>query len=1104
MKEEHKNKYIAFISYRHLELDKKAAEMIQKRIESYTIPREFREKPEDKKFGLCFRDEDELTASASLSDSIYRALDASKFLIVICTPDLPKSDWCRQEIEYFLKTHDRDHIIAVLVDGTPAMSFPDLLVHTYDEKGNITGDCEPLAANITGPGASVNTDVLKKESVRIFAAMLGCPFDALWQRERRALAMRMFSISLIVFAFLLVFIGVTMNRNKKISEQNLELARQLSAVHTDSGYSLLEDLQLEDALVEGNKAVESNDPTVYDHRAIRLLNDVLGAYETDRLTSYTDYRQRMAIRDIWVTADEQHLILLEESGTIRCLTMGWLTLDWSYGTESRDTEIYAALPDRILCKNSNGVTALSLENGEVLWSFASSGKAAGNNFQALSGDGRLFAVLDEIPAGDGSWEKDVCVRILDTANGRQISSCVLQMKDDFQADFSKSFPAAAYSATFTEDGSALIFALPVKLEKNGAVRERKSSIRMIDLQENEEKTMMEDDRKLIYDGFVLNEDGSLVSFASLAADGYEWMTACPVSKDTDYAEVGSSMNHSFRTADGVSEDEEDIYSVNRCRMLHYQSIVIVFSDNTIFVFDDTTTGAYRTFTLSGQIRNAFWVDQEDGLFEVVCSDGWVVDYQLDPERPTELIAPVNSLDLGYELRRAVPVLGTLARDEEAIMLGLPEDTKGQIVKTARLSDHHGGKLMYFPETGYNDIKGLCLVPETDQCMMFSYANNGRVKMSVLERDSWQEVSSCVFNEDINVSEVVPLDPEHFLCGQLIYGADGTSGYYGEPFYGISKAENPVYPRMHILMTDGSVLSAASVIEPELGGGSEDYLPAVCAVWKDGKLMEASQNAKTAMITALDPEEEEAVESRDIVLGKNGLVIRYGRDLHPDTGENAPAPRYSVFNVNDETLIQMDDPSVSGAVQTIAAAQEKPWFAVSYDNGYIYFFDMEKREAVELSGYSIGEILTLGFSEDDQYLAVLLSDGPIDLYSTDTLKQKCRITTDTMGSLDSDSEAYSSDYRNGSAFRFFATLTDDETMFLAVATNNSNTAGCVVIDLTGETTRSEIGDVYAADLENGKLYTRRGKKLIRYPVYSRKDLIEWAGCGWLAAPEETEE
>ena len=256
-------------------------------------------------------------------------------------------------------------------------------------------------------------------------------------------------------------------------------------------------------------------------------------------------------------------------------------------------------------------------------------------------------------------------------------------------------------------------------------------------------------------------------------------------------------------------------------------------------------------------------------------------------------------------------------------------------------------------------------------------------------------------------------------------------------------------------------------------------------------------------------EEVDVDALDRVAGgaeTDDCTVSYSCNmafLHPDTGENAPAPRYSVFNVNDETLIQMDDPSVSGAVQTIAAAQEKPWFAVSYDNGYIYFFDMEKREAVELSGYSIGEILTLGFSEDDQYLAVLLSDGPIDLYSTDTLKQKCRITTDTMGSLDSDSEAYSSDYRNGSAFRFFATLTDDETMFLAVAPNNSNTAGCVVIDLTGETTRSEIGDVYAADLENGKLYTRRGKKLIRYPVYSRKDLIEWAGRGWLAAPEETE-
>ena len=47
--------YIAFISYRHKPLDAKAARMIEKRIESYRIPKELRKTPDsDAVFSLLF------------------------------------------------------------------------------------------------------------------------------------------------------------------------------------------------------------------------------------------------------------------------------------------------------------------------------------------------------------------------------------------------------------------------------------------------------------------------------------------------------------------------------------------------------------------------------------------------------------------------------------------------------------------------------------------------------------------------------------------------------------------------------------------------------------------------------------------------------------------------------------------------------------------------------------------------------------------------------------------------------------------------------------------------------------------------------------------
>ena len=129
--------YKAFISYRHKTLDSSVAVKVQRTIERYTVPKDLRDLTGGKKIGKVFRDEDELPLSSSLSDSIVHALDNSEFLIVICTPDLPLSKWCEQEIRHFLSTHDRDHVITVLASGSSDESFSPLLLHTYDEEGNI-------------------------------------------------------------------------------------------------------------------------------------------------------------------------------------------------------------------------------------------------------------------------------------------------------------------------------------------------------------------------------------------------------------------------------------------------------------------------------------------------------------------------------------------------------------------------------------------------------------------------------------------------------------------------------------------------------------------------------------------------------------------------------------------------------------------------------------------------------------------------------------------------------------------------------------------------------------------------------------------------------
>ena len=80
--------YDAFISYRHLQLDKAVAKRLHTLIETYHIPKSVQKLSGKKKMGKVFRDEEELPLATSLSDNIRTALDASQWLIVVCTPAL--------------------------------------------------------------------------------------------------------------------------------------------------------------------------------------------------------------------------------------------------------------------------------------------------------------------------------------------------------------------------------------------------------------------------------------------------------------------------------------------------------------------------------------------------------------------------------------------------------------------------------------------------------------------------------------------------------------------------------------------------------------------------------------------------------------------------------------------------------------------------------------------------------------------------------------------------------------------------------------------------------------------------------------------------------
>ena len=178
-------KYTAFISYRHKPLDIQVAQKLHTMIERYRIPKALR-KGGKKNLGLVFRDREELPLSNNLTEDIYDALDHSDFLIVVCTPDTPKSLWCQREIQYFIDRHGRNRILTVLAAGTPEESIPEIITTVYAQDGRtILERVEPLCAFLVDDSDRKVLKNLKEEFLRLVAAILNCPYDALKQRQKR-------------------------------------------------------------------------------------------------------------------------------------------------------------------------------------------------------------------------------------------------------------------------------------------------------------------------------------------------------------------------------------------------------------------------------------------------------------------------------------------------------------------------------------------------------------------------------------------------------------------------------------------------------------------------------------------------------------------------------------------------------------------------------------------------------------------------------------------------------------------------------------------------------------------------------------------------------
>lgn len=164
--------YYAFVSHSHH--DSKWATWIWSELEKYRVPRNIRKtipRPLPERLHPIFIDKADL-GPGKIVDELYKELDASRYLIVVCSPEAASPNaagrhYVNDEVGHFVEMGRSDRIIPVIVARSSATAF-----------------CPALKAqNIF----AINATKLSRRRVLndIAAKLLGLRPDELWKREER-------------------------------------------------------------------------------------------------------------------------------------------------------------------------------------------------------------------------------------------------------------------------------------------------------------------------------------------------------------------------------------------------------------------------------------------------------------------------------------------------------------------------------------------------------------------------------------------------------------------------------------------------------------------------------------------------------------------------------------------------------------------------------------------------------------------------------------------------------------------------------------------------------------------------------------------------------
>ena len=208
MEQDFEFKFFAFISYSSH--DTAWGKRLQRKLEGYRMPATLCSKHgwQRKPIKPVFFAPTDIQPGG-LTAELQERLQASRNLIVICSPYSAQSEWVGKEIAFFHSLGRTKNIHFFIIDGVPHSGNPQ--TECFNPIIDTLGLPEILGAN--GKEKVFRCHWLNRERayVQLITKLLGVEFDSIWQRHRRLLRQKIAAWSAGIIIVIAALLGVWIN-----------------------------------------------------------------------------------------------------------------------------------------------------------------------------------------------------------------------------------------------------------------------------------------------------------------------------------------------------------------------------------------------------------------------------------------------------------------------------------------------------------------------------------------------------------------------------------------------------------------------------------------------------------------------------------------------------------------------------------------------------------------------------------------------------------------------------------------------------------------------------------------------------------------------------